>query len=171
MQWIDVGREPAGNGGTQSAHRNRRRGGVAVAWVAAALSFACAGAALPPGGVERVERSIEAGLSLYQSGEFVVAAQRFQEASEAAHALRLRDLSKRAAIAECTAWLRARAIREFDGCSQRLERMHRRANRAEPGIGTLLALGAIAGDRPSPPFRVASDVAPIIRAAGEQRSE
>jgi hypothetical protein len=170
MHGIDVGGEPAGNGGTQSVRRSRRRGRVVVGSLAAAL-LACTGSLPPPGGSDRVERSIEAGLSLYASGEFVVAAQRFQEASESAHALRLRDLEKRAAIAECTSWLRARAIREFDACTRKLERMHRRANRAEPGIGTLLALGAIAGDRPSPPFRVASDVAPIIRAAGEGRGE
>jgi len=35
-------------------------------------------------------------------------------------------------------------------------------------VNTLLAMGALAGDRPIPPFRVPSAVHPILRAAAKE---
>ncbi len=171
MRCVGVGRGPAETGGTQSVLGMGRRWRVAAALATAALA-ACAtdgtrlGARPAP---EAIARAVVAGLDLYEAGEFVVAAERFREVARDAHALGSRESERRATIAECTAWLRARALDEFDVCTRRLAHLYRRTNRAEPGIGTLLALGAIAGDREPPPFRVASDVAPLIHAAAEGR--
>ena len=70
-------------------------------------------------------------------------------------------------MAECVSWLRARAVSELDACTLRLDVLHQRANRSERGIGTLLALGAIAGNRPPPPFRIPEDVRPVLRKASD----
>lgn len=111
-----------------------------------------------------MDRAIRAGLDLYESGEYVLAARRFEDAASEAQGLRDVRTEKRALIAQCTSWLLARRISEFGQCTDRLEHLHRRADRAEPGIGTLLALGAIADERKSPPFRIAPEAAPLLRA-------
>jgi hypothetical protein len=136
--------------------------------------FACAtgGVSGPGDGVARLERANAAGLDLYAAGEYRVAARRFQDAGREARGLRDREAEKHAVTAECAAWLRARALDELTDCTDRLGNLHRHARRAAPGMGALLSLGAIAGERPLPQYRVSPDVAPVLRAAsngGEER--
>ena len=77
-------------------------------------------------------------------------------------------MERRATQAECTSWLRARRLSDFSECTSRLETLHRREHRADPGLNTLLAMGAVAGGRPIPPFRVPAAVHPIVRAAAKE---
>jgi hypothetical protein len=112
-----------------------------------------------------------AGHRLYEEREYALAGRRFSEAAEYAHAHRQREPEKRATVAECVCWLRSRALPEFDDCTLRLDVLHQRANRSERGIGTLLALGAIAGERPAPPFRIPEDVSPVLRKAARAGDE
>lgn len=174
MSNVGAGHWLARIGGTEPAGAFRRWRGVATAAAVATL-FACAHAPppeIPSGSSERMDTAIRAGLDLYDSGEYELAARRFEDAGQEARKLRQPAIEKRALMAQCTSWLLARRNAEFGRCSDRLEHMHRRANRAEPGLGTLLALGAIADERRPPPFRIAPEVAPLLRAtraAGEDR--
>jgi hypothetical protein len=168
MRDAGAGFRRAMNGGTQLTGITRRWCGVAAAVAAAALS-ACASAPPPDSGSAlRLERAVAAGLDLYDAREFAVAAERFHEAAREAWSLRDARTEKAALSAECTSWLRARRMLEFAGCTERLEKRHRRSHQPDPGVGTLLALGAIAGERPEPPYRVPSEVAPLIRAARDE---
>ena len=112
-----------------------------------------------------MQRAIAAGLDLYDAREFAVAAERFHDAAREAYALGDERSEKTALSAECTSWLRADRMPEFAACTERLALRHRRSHEPDPGVGTLLALGAIAGARPEPPYRVPSEVATVIRAA------
>ncbi len=140
--------------------------------IALALCVACAGAR---GAVEvpadsaywAARASIDVGLELYASGELVLAAHRFENASHHASVSGDADLARRAVAAECMAWLRARDLPAFSDCSQRLEGLQREARHADPGVNTLIGLGAIAGDRPLPPLRIPHEVLPVVRAARE----
>ena len=167
-----AGTGPATHGGTQRVPGLRRWPGVAVALAAATL-MGCAASGPPPVGFEaELSRRLASGHRLYHEGEYALAGRRFSEAARYAHAHRRLQAEKRATVAECVAWLRSRAVSELDGCTRRLDVLHQRANRSERGIGTLLALGAIAGDRPPPPFRIPADVEPVLRkaaTAGEER--
>ena len=159
-------------GGTRSAGGFRRWRGVAVAGAAAAL-FACASNPGPvsSGSALRLERMIGAGLDLYEAREYTVAAERFHDAAREAYTLRDHDTEKSALVAECTSWLLAQRQSEFSTCTERLGKRHRKARRADPGLGTLLAMGAIAGDRPTPPFRIPNEVAGLLRAAADEEIE
>jgi len=150
------------NGGTGPGGGLRYWPRVAIAAAVATL-FACAGP--NPPGLSRMQRSLEAGLELYDTGEYTLAAARFGEASRQARTLRQPEAAKRALAASCVSWLRAGRRLRFAGCTERLEEMQRRARRAEPGIGALLALGAIAGERELPPYRVDPAVYRVIRDA------
>jgi hypothetical protein len=110
------------------------------------------------------------GLDLYASGEFVLAARRFAIAGQQASAVGDRDLERRALTGQCLAWLRAHRLPELAHCSESLERAQRRLRRPDPGVNTLVALGAIAGGRPLPPLHLPRSVRPLILgAAGEGR--
>ncbi len=111
---------------------------------------------------------VDSGLSLYGSRDFVLAAQRFREAANGARRCGVLPMERKATTAECTAWLQARKLGDFSACTERLEGLHRRERRSDPGLNTLLAMGALAGDRPIPPFRVPSAVHPILRAAAKE---
>ncbi len=145
-----------------------RRARVAVVCAAAAL-LALAGCAttatrapLPPG--------VAAGLALHDAGDYALAARRFREAADEARRLRDLEIERRIRAAECTAWLHARSLREFDRCTLRLDTLRRQASRPDPGVNTLIALGAIAGARPLPPYRLPAEVRGTLRAAaGEER--
>lgn len=171
MRGVGAVRSRRSRGGT-SAGRLRRWQGVAVAGVAATL-FACA--APPPraagGAALRFERAIEAGLQLYEAREYAIAADRFREASIEARALRDRASEKDALTASCTSWLLAQRMQEFAECSDSLTQLHHKARKPDPGLGTLLAMGAIAGDRPAPPFRIPHEVAGLLRAAADEEIE
>jgi hypothetical protein len=144
--------------------------GVAAALAAATLS-ACAAAPPPASDAAlELERAISAGLELYEAREFAVAAERFGEAARLADGHGAADTARAALTAECTAWLRARLLPEFAACTDALGALHRGASRPDPGLGTLLAMGAIAGERPAPPFRVPSEVAPILDAAAREEA-
>ena len=163
MPDVGAGLRPASIGGASSVGVCRRSQRVAIVMAVATL-FACA-TGPPPGTQAAHAEAVRAGLDLYEGGEFVIAARRFEDASHEAGFLRDRQGEKRALAAACTSWLRARRLAEFARCTDGLEHMHRRANRAEPGLAALLALGAIAGERELPPFRVTRDAAEVIRAS------
>jgi hypothetical protein len=112
---------------------------------------------------------VAAGLDLYEGREYAVAAERFHEAAREAYALRDEDTEKSALTAECTSWLRAGRMTAFATCTERLAKRHRRAHRPDPGIGTLLSMGALAGERPAPPYRIPAEVAPLLRDARQGR--
>ena len=57
---------------------------------------------------------------------------------------------------------------ELAECSQRLERLQRRERRSEPGVNTLIALGAIAGQRPPPALRIPNTVEPLFRQTAKE---
>jgi hypothetical protein len=98
-----------------------RRHGVAIAAAVAALvSLGLTACQSPPvarssDAEERaaVMADLQGGLHLYESGDYVLAASRFEEAARGAQ--RCRDLSteRRATTAECTSWLRARRLDEL----------------------------------------------------------
>ncbi len=141
-------------------------GALCALFLVGGLALACA--APPPAGPSRameaqaVRSKLAAGLSLYESGDYAIAAERFAEA--AAGAVRCRDdeMERRARAAECASWLRARRIDDFASCTARLQPVQRRARRSDPGVNTLVALGAIAGQRPAPALRVPDRVAPLL---------
>jgi hypothetical protein len=149
-----------------------RRHGVAVAAAAATLAAlaACQTPSQPtdPDQARLVMADVDAGLDLYASADYVLAAQRFREAAAGARRCGDLALERRSSTAECTAWLRARRLGELSACTQRLEALHRRERRSDPGLNTLLAMGAVAGGRPLPPFRVPSAVHPFVRAAAKE---
>lgn len=115
-----------------------------------------------------VQADVDAGRDLYASGEFNMAARRFRSAAAGASALRDRAVQRDAVTAECVSWMRARALDQLSECTQRLERLQGRHVRTDPGVNTLMAMGAIAGRRPLPPFRIPQAVHPIVRTAGKE---
>ncbi len=155
-------------GGMEPGAAVRRRPRAAAACAVAALSLlaACAGVRVPrPEGARIVRAHVDAGLAFYEAGDFTLAARRFADAADEARRSRDPRVERSARAAECTAWLRARDLVELGACSARLERLQSRGRRSDPGINTLVALGAIAGNRPPPPLRVPNAVHPIVRAA------
>lgn len=148
-----------------------RRGVAAVTMVAALVSLACQSppSRMPdPASARRVEENVRSGLALYEGGDYVLAAQRFREAGDGARSCGDLTVERQATTAECTSWLRARRLPDVSECTLRLEGLHRRERRADPGLNTLLAMGAVAGGRPIPPFRVPTAVHPIVRAAAKE---
>jgi hypothetical protein len=155
----------------------RRHGAATVAAVAALIAAVgvAAGCATGPTSLGRptptaaqARANVTAGLDLYESGEFVLAARRFHVASTQASALHERALEKKAVTGECTAWLRARRLEELAECTARLERLQRRERRSDPGVNTLIALGAIAGQRPPPALRIPNTVEPLFRQTAKE---
>jgi hypothetical protein len=152
-------------------HRRRR---VAIVVTVAALVpifAACQSTPTPPpdpNEARRVRADVEGGLNLYDAGDFVLAAHRFHAAAEGAERCGSLSMERRATQAECTSWLRARRLSELSECTARLETLHRKERRADPGLNTLLAMGAVAGGRPIPPFRVPAAVHPMVRAAAKE---
>jgi hypothetical protein len=148
-----------------------RRHGVAIAAAVATLAplAGCQTPAAPdPAQARLVQASVDAGLNLYEAGDYVLAARRFQEAAEGARRCGDLPMERKATTAECAAWLRARRLGELSSCSERLEGLQRKGRRSDPGLNTLLAMGAVAGGRPLPPFRVPSAVHPIVRATAKE---
>jgi hypothetical protein len=155
----------------------RRHGAATVAAVAALIAAVAAVVGCtavptplrgPSANADRARANVTAGLDLYESGEFVLAARRFHAASTQARTAGERALQKKSVVGECTAWLRARRLGELAECSQRLERLQRRERRSEPGVNTLIALGAIAGQRPAPALRIPNTVQPLFRQAAKE---
>jgi hypothetical protein len=161
-------------GGRNSDGAMPRRRGVAIAVAIAALVPVVVACQAPPTSppdpeeARRVRADINGGLNLYDAGDFVLAAHRFHSAAEGALRCGSLSMERRATQAECTSWLRARRLADFSECTTRLETLHRKEHRADPGLNTLLAMGAVAGGRPIPPFRVPAAVHPLVRAAAKE---
>lgn len=160
-------------GGTGSQGERRSRRGVAVALTALALLSGCSATRAPretasTGAAESVRSNTRAGLSLYATGDYALAARRFEQAADEARRCGEPAVERRTRSAECTAWLRARRLPELARCSERLEALQRRAARSNPGVATLIALGAIAGDRPLPGLRMPPGVRPVVKAAARE---
>jgi hypothetical protein len=148
-----------------------RRHGVAIAAAVAALAPLAACQTPGPADLEqarRVQAGIDAGLNIYEAGDYVLAARRFQEVAQVSRFHRDVPMERKIRTAECTAWLRARRLGDLSACSERLETLQRKGRRSDPALNTLLALGAVAGGRPLPPFRVPSAVHPIVRATAKE---
>ena len=160
------------DGGKKRGEVGLRRRGAAAALAVAALVFLAACETTPPPApnpeeARQVMENVRSGLALYESRDFVLAAHRFHEAAVGARNCGDLSMERRATTGECTSWLRARRLSELSACSQHLEALHRRERRSDPGLNTLLAMGAVAGHRPLPPLRVPSAVHPIVRKAAQ----
>jgi hypothetical protein len=148
----------------------RRRAGLAgseVSTLVVAVSLATLACATTQAGriTGPLPPSVEAGLELYEQGEYERAGARFREAVAVAEARGDRELELRATTAECTAWLAARRLAELAECGERLERQARRERRSDPGVNTLVAMAAIAGERPLPSLRTPAEVRSVLRQA------
>jgi len=152
----------------------RHRAATAIA-VAALCGFAlaCASGRPPsparaPNPTAAARSNLSAGLALYESADYTLAARRFELAGKQARQARDQDLTKQAVTAACTAWLRARALPELADCTSQLEYLQRRSRSSDPGVNTLIAMGAIAGQRPLPPFRVPNSIQPLLQQAAKE---
>ena len=138
---------------------------ILVLLAGATLSlFACA-TVQDPGASRAARSSAEAALDLYEAGEYTLAAERFAHASRRAASAREDTLERKSVAGECLAWLHARRLPELAECSKRLEKLQRRARRPDPALNTLVALGAVAGDRALPALRIPASVRPLVQAA------
>jgi hypothetical protein len=146
----------------------------AVAAVLAVLGGAvgCANAPMPsPRGTSHAasaRSNLTAGLGLYESSEFALAARRFDTAAQQASAAGDRELEKQAVAAECLAWLRARNRSELSECTPHLEYLQRHSQHSDAGVNTLIAMGAIAGERPLPSFHLPTAIQPLLQQAAQE---
>ncbi len=124
----------------------------------------CVSTAPPPRGVPSgfVESEAEAGARLYRIGDYTLAARRFRAAADEAERCGEPLVESELRTGECTAWLRGGEPDAFRHCTARLEALHREIGRSEPGVNTLLALGAIARGERLPPFRLPASVRPLL---------
>ena len=162
-------RTTSGGGGPGGAMSRRCRAAAAAA-VAALLGLSACNTTYPrvrpqQGDPQAVMQAVDSGLDFYTAGDYVLAARRFEEAARGARVCGDLTMERKATTAECTSWLRSRRLEDLDACALRLEALQRQERRSDPGLNTLLAMGAIAGDRPLPPFRVPAAVHPIMRAS------
>jgi hypothetical protein len=116
----------------------------------------------------RVMEHVRAGLDLYGTGEFALAAPRFHAASLGARGCDDVAMERRTTAAECAAWLRARSLAELAECGARLEDVLRRERRSDPGASTLAALAAIAGGRALPALHVPAALQPLLLASAAE---
>ena len=167
-----------GGESADAAADGRRRAAAALAAAALLAVFGGALACETPSAAPRrgpsnaaaARSNLSAGLGLYESADYTMAARRFEEAGKWARAARDRTLEKQAVTAECTAWLRARELSEFTDCTSRLEYLQRHSRSSDPGVNTLIAMGAIAGNRPLPPFRLPAAIQPLMQQAAAQEA-
>jgi len=169
-------RHSFGGRSADGAINGRRR--VAVAFAAATLLcvfggvLGCETPAVPPrhgpSNLAAAKSNLASGLGLYESADYTLAARRFEEAARRAHGGGDRSLEKHAVTAECTSWLRARELSEFTECTTHLEYLQRHSRSSDPGVNTLIAMGAIAGNRPLPPFRLPSAIQPLMQLAAQE---
>jgi len=165
-----------GGRSADGAADGRRRAATALAVAALLAVFggavACSTAptAAPRGGsnAAAARSNLSAGLGLYESADYTLAARRFEQAGQQARAAGDRGLEKQAVAAECTAWLRARELSELTDCTSHLEYLQRHSRSSDPGVNTLIAMGAIAGSRPLPPFRVPTSIQPLLQQAAQE---
>jgi hypothetical protein len=132
--------------------------------LASVALFLVACATVHDPGASRAARSrAEAALDLYEAGEYTLSAERFADAARRAAAAGEDTLERKSVAGECLAWLHARRLQELAECSKRLEKLQRTARRPDPALNTLVALGAVAGDRALPPLRIPTSVRPLIQ--------
>lgn len=160
--------------GLAASSRGAVRLGAPAACVALALFglTACvAPASKPvspdPGIGAEAHDAISDGVRLYESGEYAMAARRFETGADLAEQLHDLPLAWRATAAECTSWLLARDLRMFDGCGVRLEAVQSRNHEASSGTNALIALGAVAGGRPQPAVNIPGAVRTVLRPGQE----
>lgn len=121
-----------------------------------------------PMAVQVARSKLEAGLELYGASDYALAGLRFREAATIGARIRDAEFERRARAAECTSWLRARRLDDLAGCTAQLEPLQRRARRSDPGVNTLIALGALAGHRGAPGLRVPNAVSAVLRDAARE---
>lgn len=151
-------------------HEVRARATALFAALCTIVSVACVAPAPTADTMEAraVRSKLDSGLDLYEAGDFEVAGHRFRDAAAGARRCRDAEMERRARAAECAAWLRARRLDAFAECTAALEPLQRRARRSDPGVNTLVALGAIAGGRSSGVLRVPNAVAPDLREVAKE---
>ena len=165
-----------GGESADGAADGRRRAAAALAAAALLAVFAGVIACGTPSPAPRrgtsnaaaARSNLAAGLGLYESADYTMAARRFEEAGKRARAGGERALEKQAVTAECVAWLRARELSEFTDCTSHLEYLQRHSRSSDPGVNTLIAMGAIAGNRPLPPFRLPTAIQPLMQQAAQE---
>ncbi len=148
-------------------HPARAAAGGAAAALCLLLALGaagCASTAPPPRPAPAgfVESEAEAGARLYRIGDYTLAARRFRAAADEAERCGEPMMESELRVGECTAWLRGGDLNAFRHCTARLETLHREIGRSEPGVNTLLALGAIARGEALPPFRLPAAVRPLL---------
>jgi hypothetical protein len=134
----------------------------------AALGLSACSGVRDPDASRAARGTAEAALDLYEAGEFILAAERFSRASMQAAYAREGTLERNSVTGECLSWLHARRLQELAECTRRLEALQRRARRPDPGVNTLVGLGAVAGHRPLPPLRIPTSVRPMVKAAARE---
>jgi hypothetical protein len=97
-----------------------------------------------------------------------MAARRFEDAADAASEIGDRELERRATAAECASWLRAGQLPQLGDCTARLESLQRRAQRSDPGVNTLVALGSLSAGRPLPSLRLPEPVHAVLQEAAKE---
>jgi len=112
--------------------------------------------------------NLSAGLGLYESSEFTLAARRFETAAQQARAAGEGELEKEAVTAECAAWLRARNRAELAECTPHLEYLQRHSRHSDAGVNTLIAMGAIAGEHPLPSLHLPTVIQPLLQQAAQE---
>ncbi len=144
------------------------RSRVLVFLASATLSLVACVTVQDPAASRAARSSAEAALDLYEAGEYTLAAERFAHASKRAASAREDALERKSVTGECLAWLHARRLPELAECSKRLEKLQRRARRPDPALNTLVALGAVAGDRALPALRIPTSVRPLVQAVARE---
>jgi hypothetical protein len=145
--------------------------GVGVALALLGLTACVAPASRPvspaPGVGAATHSAIGDGVRLYEAGEYAMAARRFETGADLAGQLGDLPLAWRATAAECTSWLLARQLREFDSCGVRLESVQARNHEASAGTNALIALGAVAGGRTQPAVNIPHAIRAVTRPGQE----
>ncbi|NNL68172.1 MAG: hypothetical protein HKP30_18120 [Myxococcales bacterium] len=145
---------------------------LAVAGLTACVAPASRNVApLAPGIGAEAHAAIQDGVRLYESGEYALAARRFSNGATLADQIGDGPLLWRAVAAECTSWLLARMLDEFDACGQRLESVQQRTHETSGGTNALIALGAVAGGRAQPAVNVPRAVRSVVRPSHAGRED
>lgn len=152
----------------RASDRAAARHGILLLLASATWSCLACASVHDPGTSRAARSSVAAALDLYEAGEYTLAAERFAQAAGRAAAAHQETLERQSVTGECLAWLHARRLPELAECSRRLEKLQRRARRPDPALNTLVALGAVAGDRPLPALRIPTAVRPLVQAAARE---
>ncbi len=136
-----------------------------LAGLAVFVGGGCASTAptAPPATARLIESEVSAGMRLYQGGDFALAASRLRAAADEAGRCGEPVTEANIRVGECTAWLRGSKVEEFRRCTARLEVLQGELGYSEPGVNTLLALGAIARGEALPPFRLPRAVRQLLQ--------